>query len=157
DQGGMQGQCPIYAISMNVDANHDGIVNLNYGGPDTTSAITPMRFWINNDSDGATIVGTEKHVSKNTKPDSENAWIQSIRDLEDFARLYIEGMPSIDALGGYKVALHWRNIIFGHPAIKLFSDHNALGGVGYLTDTSIAQSCVGDPLADSCFGEVTES
>jgi len=44
-------------ISMNVDANHDGIMDLSYGGPDQTSPSRPFRFWANDNIDAGDFGG----------------------------------------------------------------------------------------------------
>ncbi len=144
--GGQQGQCTVYAISLNVDANHDNYMDLTYGGPDTTSATTPMEFWINNDNDGTGVGEDSPVLGKKTPPDYTNTQIRSQRDLEDFARLWISGMPSI--VTGYQIILHWRNYGGSHPAIKLFLDQLAGGGTSYLTDPGMARSIVDNPNSE---------
>jgi hypothetical protein len=144
---GARGTCTVYSVSMQLDANHDGNMDLSFGGPDNTSQANPMRFWINNDNDG-TGVGQDTDAPK--QPDSTNNVIQSMRDLEDFARLWICGMPSIDSTEGYQVSLYWRNYT-GNPAIKIFPTYSAHGGTEYLTDYTNAQHTVGY----STYGEVS--
>jgi NedA-like, galactose-binding domain len=134
---GQHGQCTVYAVSLNVDANHDGIMDLTYGGPDTTSPSTPMRFWVNNDNDG-TGVGQDTDA-KTVTPDYTYGTIRSQRGLEDFARLWISGLPALSA--DYTVTLTCSSLA-GSPALNLYAAESA-GGTLYLTDTTTAQSLVG--------------
>jgi hypothetical protein len=46
-----QGTGVVDVISLNVDANHDGTMDLTYDGPDFVSAGNPFRFWVNDDQD----------------------------------------------------------------------------------------------------------
>jgi pimeloyl-ACP methyl ester carboxylesterase len=151
---GLPGTGVVYCVSMNVDKNHDGNMDLSFNGPDITSQASPMEFWINNDNDGT---GIGEEIEAPQSPDSANDVIQSLRDLEDYTRLWICGMPSIDSLGGYQVTLSWTNVSSGNPAIKLFLSQEADGGTGYLTDTNIAQTYVGNVLTDSSFGTVSNN
>jgi hypothetical protein len=48
---GMQGTGVVDVISLNTDANHDGIMDFTYAGPDQTSTSRPFRFWANDDAD----------------------------------------------------------------------------------------------------------
>jgi hypothetical protein len=52
-----QGTNFLRIISMNVDANHDGTMDLTYAGPDQTSASRPFRFWANDDQDSGDFGG----------------------------------------------------------------------------------------------------
>ena len=148
---GAQGTSIVHCISLNVDKNHDGTIDTTFNGPDITSQTSPMEFWINNDNDGT---GVGEDIDAPKIQDSTNEVIQSMRDLEDFARLWICGMPSGDALEGYQVTLSFQNYV-GNPSIKLFASHEADGGYGYLTSTNIAQEYVGSPMNDSSLGMVS--
>jgi hypothetical protein len=48
---GQQGTCTVYAVSLALDANHDGNMDLNFGGTDATSLVKPYVFWCNNNFD----------------------------------------------------------------------------------------------------------
>jgi pimeloyl-ACP methyl ester carboxylesterase len=52
-----QGTNFVRIISLNVDANHDGVMDLSYAGPDQTSASRPFRFWANDDQDSGDFGG----------------------------------------------------------------------------------------------------
>ena len=73
------------------------------------------------------------------------------RDLENFARLWICGLP---ALGNtYRVTLSWSNVI-GSPAINLYNSVETNGGIGYLSNTNIAASqCLAQNVA-TAYGNV---
>ena len=51
---GQQGTGVVNVIKLQLDVNHDGIMDLSFAGPDNTSASQPFVFWINNDCDWAT-------------------------------------------------------------------------------------------------------
>jgi hypothetical protein len=133
----------VNVIKLQLDVNHDGVMDLSYAGPDNTTTERPFEFWINNDHDYAKMtpiqwyfpeVGRDIPATTNTW-DCANGFIDSQRDLEDFARLWICGMPSLTN-GGYQVTLSWANVNGGAPAINLFSACETNGGIGYLTDTN---------------------
>jgi len=137
DQGGLQGSCPVYAVSLNVDANRDGVMDLTYSGSDTTSAGTPFVFWINNDNDDT---GVGQEIESFQFPDYSFGQIRSQRGLEDFARLWICGVPSLPS--GYTVTLSC-TALSGSPAINIYTAESG-GGTLYLTDTNTAQGLVGE-------------
>lgn len=140
----------VNVISLCVDANHDGTMDQTLWGPDTTSFLKPFRFWINNDCDwnssGYDPVGQDVEISLVRLPDYVNFSISSWRDLEDYARLWICGVPALWASNGYQATLTWANVSNGNPAIKLFQAIEPDGGTRYLTDTNIAAFQTGLPL-----------
>jgi hypothetical protein len=77
-----------------------------------------------------------------------------MRDLEDYARLWICGVPSGSAMDAYQVTLSFQNCV-GNPSIKLFASHESNGGYGYLTNTTIAEQYVGSYMNDSTLGTVS--
>src|SRR2546427_6421812 len=48
---GSTGTGIVNVIKLQLDVNHDGIMDLTLGGPDNTSERNPFVFWINNDHD----------------------------------------------------------------------------------------------------------
>jgi hypothetical protein len=129
---GERGTATVYAVSLNLDANHDGAMDRNFLGPDQTSAAKPFRFWLNNDFDGTGYsVGTEGDADG--LQDTRDSEITSQRDLEDFARLWVSGMPPLPGGQGYSVTLSSTG-----PGFQLFPAFEADGGIGYLTDTTTA-------------------
>lgn len=118
----------LYVIHIGVDANHDGVLDRTFAGPDVTSEQRPFRFWINNDSDAGA-------ADQNTRqPNCADNIINGERDLEDFARFWISGVPTLPS--GYNATLTWS----GDGAIKIYDAYEADGGMAYLTNTDVAYS-----------------
>ena len=144
---GARGTGTVYAVSLNVDANHDGTMDLTFNGPDATSQASSMEFWVNGGHDEP---GTSGSLDSDLEvpPASTNyapqlfypmGHITCQRDLENFARLWLCGMPALT--NNYHVTLSW-NVSSGSPAINLYNSVETNGGIGYLTDTNIAfQQC----------------
>jgi hypothetical protein len=149
---GQRGTGVVYCASLSVDKNHDGTMDLTFNGPDATSQTSPMEFWINNGNDGT---GVGEAINAPQFPNSTGNVIQSMRELENFARLWICGMPAVDTTEGYHVSLSWANVSSGSPAIKLFLSLEPDGGIGYLTNTIVASNYVGNVLNASSFGTVS--
>ena len=141
---GKQGTGIVYCVSLQVDKNHDGVMDTNFFGNDATSQGSPMEWWINDDYDYSGSSGDLGH-------DIQASWyyndgyqrvIGSQRDLEDYARLWICGMPVL-AYGNYQVTLSWANVSSGSPTINLFNTVETNGGIGYLTNSAIAAAQYG--------------
>jgi hypothetical protein len=120
---GERGTDTVYAIKIQLDCNHDGIMDLSSTGPDNTSIFEPYLFWCNNnfdrwgnDSDGLATLPLGIYYSETEQDDQENGAcpytpntptpdcnylgisgireIPCTRDLEDFARLWVCGVTS---------------------------------------------------------------
>lgn len=171
---GQRGTSVVNVIKLQLDVNHDGVMDLSYGGPDNTSAANPFVFWLNNDFDryfvwadgsvdpdddwmtnaGKMLYRPEwERVPDSEYRDPELAWpsgirvIPSVRDLEDFARLWVCGgtsnfLTSLPA--GTVIELSWGdtgNPNTNNPTIDLFNAADAdissapYGSEGYLTNT----------------------
>src|SRR5206468_1779721 len=101
---------------------------LSFGGPDNASQAHPFEFWINNDDDegflamfpGEDVFDPKSPDYAYVNPQRGNGMpcIHSQRDLEDYARLWICGMPVLTN-SDYQVSLSWSNFV-GSPAIELF-------------------------------------
>jgi hypothetical protein len=140
-----RGTCTVYCVSMQVDKNSDGNMDLSFSGADATSQASPYRIWVNN---WHTIPGTggsldyDKENRGNTSPNYAAGQIICQRDLENFFRLWICGLPVLPANQGYTVTLSM-SPGSGSPAINLYDSVETNGGTGYLTDTNIAfQQCL---------------
>lgn len=134
------GECVVHAIKLQLDVNHDGVMQTSWTSPDNTSSQKPFVFWVNNDWDvnDLELGGKDVNPQGATWPDNFiGPTIRSSRDLEDFARLWILGLPALHPTNGYTLTLSWRNV-FGAPAIRLFRAYETNGGTGYLQDTNIA-------------------
>ena len=140
-----RGTCTVYCVSMQVDKNSDGNMDLSFSGADVTSQASPYRIWVNN---WHTIPGTggnldyDKENRGNTSPNYAAGQIICQRDLENFFRLWICGLPVLPANQGYTVTFSM-SPGSGSPAINLYDSVETNGGTGYLTDTNIAfQQCL---------------
>lgn len=149
----------VHVISMNVDASHDGAMDCTYWGPDQTSAARPFRFWANNDRDdvgSATNLDHDVYLQPDTATnncDYSFGQIRSMRNLEDFARLWICGMPTLPASQGYSVQIGWSQIDSGAPKLRLYRATETNGGIGYLTNITIVSQQIID--YNYPIGEVT--
>jgi hypothetical protein len=157
-----QGTCTVSVISLNVDANHDGTMDLSYFGQDQTFPSKPYVFWCNNNFDrthhvdGSDVeqddVPLGDNDSYNLDPGHNDSHytvdgarvIPSVRDLEDFSRLWISGVTTnlLAALpAGSTVTLNWEDLGNpnpNNPTIDLFQAADTNGGIGYLTNSTIA-------------------
>jgi hypothetical protein len=160
---GARGTCTVYCASLALDKNHDGKMDLSWNGPDSTSPSSPYTHWVNNnydrvrfDSDDNT--NYEDDVQTGGCPDATNTptsdydykdatgarAIPTKRDLEDFARLWVCGVTSnlLAALpAGSTVTLSWGDVGNpnpNNPTIDLFLAADTDGGIGYLTNETVA-------------------
>ena len=126
------GECVVNVIKLQLDVNHDGVMDTSWTGPDNTSQAKPFVFWVNNDYD---LYERDLNIPKGANCD--DGVINGFRDLEDFARLWISGLPSLTSAQGYSVSLGWRNAT-GNPSIKLYRAYETNGGTAYLQNTNVA-------------------
>ena len=142
---GARGTCIVYAASIQLDKNHDTNMDLSFNGVDATSQSSPMAVWVNN---GLIIPGTggnldhNVQVSANSPRNFSYGKITCQRDLENFFRLWICGVPSLPSSQGYSVTLSC-SAISGSPAINLYTAETN-GSTLYLTSTNVAQSLVNE-------------
>ena len=106
-------------------------------------------IWLNDDDDGNAL-NDETEIEGSSNPDYAsrgNFGIASKRDLEDFARLWINSSEIIDTLksGDLQIGLRWKpnteaepNVLTGSPAINLYRHYESDGGTKYLTDNASA-------------------
>jgi hypothetical protein len=127
----------VYVMGMSVDANHDGTIDTSYTGPDQTLRNKPMKFWVNNDQDFSQFASDPGSDLPYGGHNCDDDYINGQRDLEDFARLWISGMPALPSSQGYTVTLSM-NASSGNPAVNIFKSVEVDGGISYLTDTNIA-------------------
>lgn len=146
---GTLGTNVVNVIKLQLDVNHDGIMDTTFAGPDNTSAERPFEFWVNDDNDG-TGIGADIDISENPAPaDYAYGEIRSQRNLEDFARLWICGLPKLPTADGYTATLSI-SAINGNPSpsINLYAQYDTNGGVGYLTDPNAAAQQVASPYGN---------
>jgi hypothetical protein len=164
---GARGTCMVYSVSLQLDANHDGKMDLSFNGPDTTSSGSPFVFWANNNFDRWNYdtlslmyeqddlqIAFSPASPKTITPDCNysnvlaNGYayraIPCTRDLEDFARLWVCGVTTnlLAALpAGSTVTLSWGDVgspNSANPTIDLFTAADPNGGIGYQTNETVA-------------------
>jgi hypothetical protein len=151
--------CEIYPA---VDVNRDG--NITFDAADQTTADKPYRFWANNDRDGydSSISDYDDLQPVAGMTDDLNTSIPCTRDLEDYARLWINthGLTTELQNGTLLLALEWTNVA-GTPGIRLFPAVETNGGTLYLTDEITAQAQTNAPygncIIDSFVGQTEVS
>ena len=139
---GQRGTGTVWCVSLALDKNHDGTMDLSWNGPDATSQASPMVCWVNN---GYTVAGAGGALDKDLSlppnhPEYANyvgGKVTCQRDLENFFRLWICGMPQLPSSQGYAITLGITSLS-GNPAINLYMSSDSAGGTGYLTDTNVA-------------------
>jgi hypothetical protein len=156
---GQRGTNIVYALKLQLDANHDGNMDLSFGGTDSGNFV----FWVNNNFDRSHTVDfsdTEQddvlqgeddfsNLDPND-PDYDykdiggNRVIPCTRDLEDFARLWVCGFtPDLysNLPAGSTVTLSWGDVgspNSANPTIDVFQSVEGDGGIGYLTNETTA-------------------
>ena len=153
----------VNVIKLQLDVNHDGIMDLSFAGPDNTSQARPYVHWVNNDFDRLTLDSdgvnwydddvltadcplTPNHATTdcNYRDGAGNRVIPCARDLQDFTRLWVCGVTSnlLAALPpGSTVTLSWGDVGNPNPAnptIDLFQAADPDGGISYLTNSAIS-------------------
>ncbi len=155
------GTCLVHVIKLELDVNHDGSIDHSITGPDNTSQEKPFTFWVNNDydrghtvdtsdfeEDDLKIAGTPTSPTSNT-PDyaysTDVAFqplpaIPSLRDLEDYTRLWASGLSNIMAVAptNYTVKL----TLVGDGGLRIFRAYESNGGTNYLFDGTTASNQV---------------
>ncbi len=139
---GERGTCTVYCVSLQVDRNHDGTMDLSFGGPDVTSQASPMEFWVNNSH---TVPGTGGNLDKDLSvppnhPEYANYSAGKItcpRDLENFFRLWVCGLPQLPTSQSYTITFSM-SPSSGNPAVNLYPAYESDGSTKYLTDTNVA-------------------
>jgi Alpha/beta hydrolase of unknown function (DUF900) len=139
---GERGTGVVNVVKLQLDVNHDGNMDLSFGGPDNTSPARPFTFWLNNDDDGVGIGNEIDFGTNSALADCFQGKIRSQRNLEDFARLQICGLPPLPPSQGYRVTLSMDsdgidNTNGEEPVINIYPEFQP-GGNGYLTDTNAA-------------------
>ena len=91
---GAQGTGVVRVVSLCADANHDGILDTSYAGPDFTSPSRPLRFWVDDSSDdgdygGTGIPGQGAQGNAMRQNGLHQYVIQGRRDLVNFFPVYL--------------------------------------------------------------------
>ena len=177
---GLQGTCTVYSVSLQLDANHDGKMDLTWNGTDVTSTNSPYVFWCNDnfdrwDMDGIFDTpeqddvgqGNGENTALNADPNTPDCnyhnlngdrAIPDTRDLEDFARLWVCGVTSglvSNLPSGSTATFSWGDIgspNLNNPTIDLFQGGD--GSLDYLTNETVATDLI-DPSVYPCVGRVS--
>jgi hypothetical protein len=136
---GQRGTGVVNVIKLQTDVDLNGQMDLSFAGPDNTSQARPFQWWINDVSDQMTFTGDPGHEVEDFgfSPDYKSPFIVSRRDLENYARLWICGVPVLPTGQGYTVTLGM-SAVSGNPAINLVDAVETNGGTLYLSDTDVA-------------------
>jgi hypothetical protein len=132
-----------------VDGNRDGKMSSDdhtISDLDQTSSDRPFRFWLNDDEDTAPVPYEGDRVPAD-QPDYSLHQIKSKRNLEDFARLWINlnGLQQSITSGTVRVGLRWKNVAAGTaPAINIYPSADPAGSDNYLkSDPAAGAQIVG--------------
>jgi hypothetical protein len=152
----------VNVIKLQLDVNHDGVMDLSFGRPDNTSVARPYVHWVNNNFDRKHNVDgsdvDEDDLEFAGAPGNENGIVPDYtygtfvpfvgivpsipceKDLEDYARLWIPGLSNIMAVmpSSYTVKL----TLTGDGAIRLFRAIELDGGSNYLFNPVTASNQV---------------
>ena len=137
---GARGTCTVSVASVQVDKNSDGTMDLSFSGTDATSQASPFVLWVNSGhckpgNNGN--LDTDLPVPLNS-PNYSYGKIRCQRNLENFFRLWVCGLPALPTSQGYTVTLSM-SPSSGDPAINLYASYDTNGSAAYLTDTNAAQ------------------
>ena len=107
-------------VAIAVDANRDGDIVFEGDSRDITSRDKPFRFWMNDDHDG--IPNDERDVVPPAESDYADDTIQTMRDLEDFARLYLRigALRDRVADGTFKIGLKFSDVSGESATINVY-------------------------------------
>ncbi len=174
------GECVVNVIKLQLDVNHDGVMDTSWAGPDNTSYYSPMVFWVNNDFDRTNVVDgddwEEDDVAATSKwaripgslqsstPDSDfnqggsGLVIPCKRDLEDYTRIWFPGLAALyTSQSNLLLDLSIRNADTADgPAINLFHAVEANGGTNYLFNETMADLQI-QPSPANLFARVSPS
>ena len=141
-------------VGIAVDANRDGEIVFEGESRDTTSTDKPFRFWINDDQDG--IPNDERDVVPPAENDYADGTIQTMRDLEDFARLYLRIGALRDWIvdGTFEIGLRFSDASGESATINVYKCTDSDGSTAYLTDEETALAQVSGQDAQA-IGQVT--
>ena len=135
-------------VDLAIDANRDNKISRD----ESASQAAPLRFWINNDSDGTGMFDTDLETEGAT-PDSQDGIIRNFRDLEDFQLLNVEIGPKVFTkiiAGEMKLGLKWKNVTDGAPSVKVYRTSISIEKPSdYLWNHQTSTNQVSNPQATS--------
>ena len=114
-----------------------------------------MQFWANDghiepgtggnlDQDKQVYPNQPNYSDTNNLPNYAYGQIRSQRNLENFARLWVCGLPNLPTNQGYTVTMTQHHDSYG-GIVNLYPAYESDGGTRYLTDTNIAAMQIGSP------------
>jgi hypothetical protein len=144
-------------LDLIVDGNRDGAMSFNdstVSAPDITSRQRVYRFWVNDDDDTELSEDGSPADFEQVppiQPDFAKHQIVSKRNLEDFARLWINvgDMEAGLTSGSVQIALKWKTIDAGDPAINIYPSADGDGSDTYLTDSNAAAAQIDNIFDDA--------
>ncbi len=160
---GQRGTGVVYVVSLQLDANHDGNMDSSYYDQDYTtgngyvgSGSQTMPFWVNDGhdepGDGTTLDYDEQvlpsaygYTGGQVQPNYAYGQIRCQRNLENFARLWVSGLPNLPT--NYTAVLDLHD--FSSGQINLYQACDTNGGTGYLTDTNVAATQINSTYGNS--------
>ena len=173
---GEQGTCIVHCVSLQLDKNHDGVMDLSFNGPDATSEASPFVFWANANMDRTNYDSADNAIYEDGVTPSDPGAISSFtglptpdydyrnalgerviptkRDLEDFARLWVYGITSnllANLPSDSMITLNWGDVgnpNSNNPTIDIFQAADPNGGIGYLTNETIAAEQVNSSASE---------
>jgi hypothetical protein len=149
---GARGTCTVHCVSLVLDKSHDLVMDKSFNGPDATSQASPDIVWVNNGyikpgNNGSLDQDLPLPMNDPMNANCAQGEITCQRDLENFFRLWICGVPQLPVGQGYAVTLSM-SPVSGNPAVNLYYSCETNGGTGYLTDTNIAATQTGSAYYD---------
>ena len=151
----------VHAIALDVDANHDGIMDFSYTSPDQTTPSHPFRFWVNDDNDigddigdGIPGQGTQGDGMRPSLYVDYKAYykVHGTRDLVDFFPVYVNigSLFQSNALSaGINYAdTNWQFVLSQADGVLRYvtTDLTPTNYLNFLRDTNEAQNLGGASL-----------
>ena len=159
---GQRGTGMVQVVKMQLDVNHDGIMDTSLTGPDNTSEDKPFVFWVNNNFDRSMLDSEDNtNYEDDVSPSdlislplaqqvqdfdyTKNGFpaIPTKRDLEDYARLWIPGLSSL--LTATPTNYTVRLVSLG--GVRIYRAIEPSGGTNYLFDELTASNQVANSAA----------
>jgi hypothetical protein len=137
----------VQVIALNADANHDGVLDFTFAGPDYVTTNNPFRFWVNDNQDDGDDTGDGIPGKQGTAADGQNfAYLNNFvpvyqvhgtRDLVDFFPVYLNigGLVStLPPSSSVRYFLRQRD-----EALRFaYTDLSATNYMNFLRDTNTA-------------------
>ncbi len=144
----VRGTAVVHVISLNVDGNHDGVMDFSYFGPDQATPNRPYRFWINDDDDAGETQGNDIPGQNSAKVDYRDtisagtAQVDGVRDLVDFFPVYLNIRSVLQAFPQNAVSVFLKQednaLNYVVPSSYVDTDFSPTNCLAYLTDTNVA-------------------